>query len=93
MTTMPQRELTIAAPDDGRKQLGAFLRARRESLDPAPGVAPRWPAAHAGPAEGRGGDAGGRRRHLVHLAGAGAGGQSVSGGADRGGECAAVQPA
>lgn len=34
MTTMPQRELTIAAPDDGRKQLGAFLRARRESLDP-----------------------------------------------------------
>jgi hypothetical protein len=34
MTTMPQRESTIAAPDDGRKQLGAFLRARRESLDP-----------------------------------------------------------
>ena len=34
MTTMPQRESTIAAPDDARKQLGAFLRARRESLDP-----------------------------------------------------------
>ena len=34
MTTMPQRELTIAVPDDRRKQLGAFLRARRESLDP-----------------------------------------------------------
>ena len=34
MTTMPQREMTLAAPDDGRKQLGAFLRARRESLDP-----------------------------------------------------------
>ncbi|MBS0928347.1 transcriptional regulator, partial [Klebsiella michiganensis] len=32
MTTMPQRESTIAAPDDARKQLGAFLRARRESL-------------------------------------------------------------
>lgn len=34
MTTMPQRESTIAVPDDRRKQLGAFLRARRESLDP-----------------------------------------------------------
>ncbi len=27
-------ESTIAVPDDRRKQLGAFLRARRESLDP-----------------------------------------------------------
>ena len=34
MTTMPQRESTIAAPDAARKQLGAFLRSRRESLDP-----------------------------------------------------------
>ncbi|MEH8794676.1 helix-turn-helix domain-containing protein, partial [Klebsiella quasipneumoniae subsp. similipneumoniae] len=34
MTTMPQRESTFAVPDDRRKQLGAFLRARRESLDP-----------------------------------------------------------
>ena len=34
MTTIPQRESTIAVPDDRRKQLGAFLRARRESLDP-----------------------------------------------------------
>ncbi|HGO4882772.1 TPA: hypothetical protein MDS08_003821, partial [Klebsiella pneumoniae] len=25
MTTMPQRESTIAVPDDRRKQLGAFL--------------------------------------------------------------------
>ena len=33
MTTMPQRELTIAAPDDGRKQLaddpGTAQHARR----------------------------------------------------------------
>ncbi len=39
MTTMPQRESTIAVPDDRRKQLGAFLRARRESLDPQRRVA------------------------------------------------------
>lgn len=73
MTTMPQRESTIAAPDDARKQLGAFLRARREPRSAAPGVAARWPTTHAGSAAGRGGDAGGGRRHLVHLAGAGAG--------------------
>lgn len=47
MTTMPQRESTIAVPDDRRKQLGAFLRARRESLDPQrlglPGGPPALP--------------------------------------------------
>lgn len=44
MTTMPQRELTIAVPDDRRKQLGAFLRARRESLDPQRLGLPAWAA-------------------------------------------------
>jgi hypothetical protein len=34
MTGMPQRETVPIAPDDSRKQLGAFLRSRRESLDP-----------------------------------------------------------
>jgi transcriptional regulator with XRE-family HTH domain len=34
MTGMPQRETVLIAPDDSRKQLGAFLRSRRESLDP-----------------------------------------------------------
>lgn len=34
MTVMQQPEALIAASDDGRKQLGAFLRSRRESLDP-----------------------------------------------------------
>lgn len=34
MTVMLQREALTLAPDDNRKQLGAFLRARRESLDP-----------------------------------------------------------
>ncbi len=34
MTLMLQREALNLAPDDSRKQLGAFLRARRESLDP-----------------------------------------------------------
>ncbi len=64
MTTMPQRESTIAVPDDRRKQLGAFLRARRESLDPQRlGVAPGGPPAHAGSAPGRGGDARRRRRY------------------------------
>lgn len=29
MTTMPQRESTIAVLDDRRKQLGAFLRDRK----------------------------------------------------------------
>ncbi len=67
MTTMPQRESTIAVPDDRRKQLGAFLRARRESLrSAAHGVAPGGPPAHAGSAPGRGGDARRRRRYLVH---------------------------
>ncbi|HBY1641190.1 TPA: transcriptional regulator, partial [Klebsiella aerogenes] len=32
MTLMLQREALNLAPDDSRKQLGAFLRARRESL-------------------------------------------------------------
>ncbi len=54
MTTMPQRESTIAVPDDRRKQLGAFLRARRESLDPQRLGLPGW-RAHAGSAPGRGG--------------------------------------
>ncbi len=44
MTTMPQRESTIAVPDDRRKQLGAFLRARRESLDPQRLGLPWWAA-------------------------------------------------
>ncbi len=44
MTTMPQRESTIAVPDDRRKQLGAFLRARRESLDPQRLGLPGWAA-------------------------------------------------
>ncbi len=34
MTLMLQREALNLVPDDSRKQLGAFLRARRESLDP-----------------------------------------------------------
>ncbi len=34
-------ESTIAVPDDRRKQLGAFLRARRESLDPQRLLLPR----------------------------------------------------
>ncbi len=64
MTTMPQRESTIAVPDDRRKQLGAFLRARRESLDPQRLGLPRGgPPAHAGSAPGRGGDARRRRRY------------------------------
>ncbi len=44
MTTMPQRESTFAVPDDRRKQLGAFLRARRESLDPQRLGYPGWAA-------------------------------------------------
>ncbi len=44
MTTMRQRESTIAVPDDRRKQLGAFLRARRESLDPQRRGCPGWAA-------------------------------------------------
>lgn len=34
MTVMTRREPTVMQPADNRKQLGAFLRARRESLDP-----------------------------------------------------------
>lgn len=34
MTILLQPEVSIVATDDRRKQLGAFLRARRESLDP-----------------------------------------------------------
>ncbi len=67
MTTMPQRESTIAAPDDARKQLGAFLRARRESLDPQrPGCRALADDARRACGGKRGGDAGGGRRHLVH---------------------------
>ncbi len=66
MTTMRQRESTIAVPDDRRKQLGAFLRARRESLDPQRRGCPGGPPAHAGSAPGRGGDARRRRRYPVH---------------------------
>ncbi len=94
MTTMPQRESTIAVPDDRREQLGAFLRARRESLDPQRLGLPRV---------GRRRTPGLRREEvamladvgvtLVHLAGAGAGGESVGGGAGGGGECPAVQSA
>ncbi|VTO29022.1 DNA-binding protein [Klebsiella pneumoniae] len=74
MTTMPQRESTIAVPDDRRKQLGAFLRARRESLDPQRLGLPRVGRRRTpGSAPGRGGDARRRRRYLVHLAGAGGG--------------------
>ncbi len=80
MTTMPQRESTIAVPDDRRKQLGAFLRARRESLDPrAPGL-PRAAGARRVCA--------GKRWRCSPTsalpgtpAGAGAGGESVGGGA------------
>jgi hypothetical protein len=45
---MPQRETVPIAPDDRRKQLGAFLRARRESLDPQRLGCREWAAAHAG---------------------------------------------
>ncbi len=34
MTVITRREPTVMQPADNRKQLGAFLRARRESLDP-----------------------------------------------------------
>ena len=34
MTVMQQPDALAIAPDDSRKQLGAFLRSRRESLDP-----------------------------------------------------------
>lgn len=92
MTTMPQRESTIAVPDDRRKQLGAFLRARRESLDPQRLGLPRV---------GRRRTPGLRREEVAMLAdvgvtvlaGAGAGGESVGGGAGGGGECSAVQSA
>lgn len=93
MTTMPQRESTIAVPDDRRKQLGAFLRARRESLDPQRLGLPRV---------GRRRTPGLRREEVAMLAdvgvtwytaGAGAGGESVGGGAGGGGECPAVQSA
>lgn len=92
MTTMPQRESTIAVPDDRRKQLGAFLRARRESLDPQRTGLPRV---------GRRRTPGLRREEVAMLAdvgvtvlaGAGAGGESVGGGAGGGGECSAVQSA
>ncbi|MHB7070799.1 hypothetical protein ACYCHH_00005, partial [Klebsiella pneumoniae] len=60
MTTMPQRESTIAVPDDRRKQLGAFLRARRESLDPQRLGLPR--VGRPGPPRGARGGVGGRGR-------------------------------
>ena len=34
MSVIAQQESAVILPDDSRKQLGAFLRARRESLDP-----------------------------------------------------------
>ncbi|MDN8556671.1 MULTISPECIES: helix-turn-helix transcriptional regulator [Citrobacter] len=34
MAVIAQQESAVILPDDSRKQLGAFLRARRESLDP-----------------------------------------------------------
>ncbi|EGT0665745.1 helix-turn-helix domain-containing protein [Citrobacter werkmanii] len=34
MAVIAQQEYAVILPDDSRKQLGAFLRARRESLDP-----------------------------------------------------------
>ena len=58
--TLPDQALT----------LGGFLRDRRARLSPGPGAAE--PAPNAGAAAGGGGHAGGRERHLVHLAGAGA---------------------
>ncbi len=93
MTGMPQRETVPIAPDDSRKQLGAFLRSRRESLDPQRLGLPRV---------GRRRTPGLRREEVAMLAdvgvtgtpaGAGAGGQSVGIGADGRRECAAVQPA
>jgi hypothetical protein len=68
---MPQRETVPIAPDDSRKQLGAFLRSRRESLDPQRLGLPRVGGGARRAAPGRGGDAGRCRRDLVHLAGTG----------------------
>ena len=66
MTLMLQREALNLAPDDSRKQLGAFLRARR-ALTRSVRPAARRAAADAGAAPGRGGDAGGRRRDWHRL--------------------------
>jgi hypothetical protein len=65
MTGMPQRETVPIAPDDSRKQLGAFLRSRRESLDRSVSVCRESGGGARRPAPGRGGDAGRCRRDLV----------------------------
>lgn len=62
-------EPVTSLQDDTRKQLGAFLRARRESLDPQRLGLPRSGRRRTPPAARGGGDARGCRRDLVHLAG------------------------
>ncbi len=93
MTTMRQRESTIAVPDDRRKQLGAFLRARRESLDPQRLGLPGWAAGARRVCAGKRWRCSPTSALPGTLAGAGAGGESVGGGAGGGGECPAVQSA
>ena len=65
MTTMPQRESTIAVPDDRRKQLGPFCAPAVKASIRSARVAPGGPPAHAGSAPGRGGDARRRRRYYT----------------------------
>jgi hypothetical protein len=71
MTGMPQRETVPIAPDDSRKQLGAFCAPGVKASIRSVSVCRERAAAHAGSAPGRGGDAGRCRRDLVHLAGGG----------------------
>ena len=94
MTTMPQRESTIAVPDDRRKQLGPFCApAVKASIRPAPGGSPGGRRRTPGLRREEVAMLAGRRRYLVPWLEQGREVNPSEAVLVGGGECPAVQSA